>query len=834
MSSAAILRQIFKDSRSLEDYLSGNPPGYEEIRHRLRIEERRNNRKLPDHYYKSIESVQLNNINDLGTLLVEGVHRLTEDLLEIENRRVRVKHEKLVQWQELTSFVSPSLCIAALIYRENRHSIYGGNKSKLLNLIEEWIKPNIERTSLLHPRYNHLEADLKERKGYHDLHFHLSGSTEIDRVFQFLLNNVMTASREFTQQFRKDRTIKEQLDQEGSNAGQFFLFERLNPARRIRSIICLMMSQELNGKHEDDTLGVLKSIPENEFFKRNSIVDTFLIPESVHPMRKVLRIAHNTKRSISAEMILEVLMYIMIFDRLARCKEKALAQLFHCYLLIWGSINRLMVQQIDHFGFEQFGKITDNKLRDLVEKNFEDRFHQLSGNGGNFVHFFEARFSPKESLSDNMKLIQKIADDYSNFRKNTLPQESDLDCRSKVQKIICEKDKRSKKLSDLKLVAHFIKKAEKRIQTEDFRIMNIRHSSLYTDIFKKANSLVQLKMKNLDISDLISGIDAASNELFVPPEVFAPVYCYLRKQGFKHFTYHVGEDFVHVLSGMRAIYEAVEFLQLNAGDRIGHATAAAIDINLWYRMVGSQLYIKRGEFLDDLVFAYHFINNHAKHTELLRITPSLGQLISRFGGEIHYKSYSVNEYINAWQLRQYYPQFLFDSLDRAYLSPYFEFDTWKKIQESLKNTAVMELATNYHRVSYREKYDELIPIDPLEIFDSSTLTTIQNILLEFLNKKEIVIETLPSSNVRISYYDTIHDHHIWRLLNISKEKNNGEDVATPPVVVGSDDPGIFSTNIFIEYALIYETLVYKFNMDRNQAVDHIKRLEQNSMNYRFD
>ncbi len=143
---------------------------------------------------------------------------------------------------------------------------------------------------------------------------------------------------------------------------------------------------------------------------------------------------------------------------------------------------------------------------------------------------------------------------------------------------------------------------------------------------------------------------------------------------------------------------------------------------------------------------------------------------------------------------------------------------------------VQDITACYNRI----EYDKLIKIKATEIFDIDALRALQDSILEMLYEKEIVIETLPTSNVRISYYDTIQNHHIWRLLNISEDPNDKTKKVVPPVVVGSDDPGIFSTNIFIEYALIYETLVDKFKMDRNDAIDQIKRLERNSFNYRFE
>ena len=85
-----------------------------------------------------------------------------------------------------------------------------------------------------------------------------------------------------------------------------------------------------------------------------------------------------------------------------------------------------------------------------------------------------------------------------------------------------------------------------------------------------------MKNNNSPFAKYIVGIDAAASEFDAPPEVFAPAFRYLKRNGFKHFTYHAGEDFYHLLGGLRCIYEAVDFLNLSYGDRIGHATAAGI------------------------------------------------------------------------------------------------------------------------------------------------------------------------------------------------------------------------------------------------------------------
>ena len=55
----------------------------------------------------------------------------------------------------------------------------------------------------------------------------------------------------------------------------------------------------------------------------------------------------------------------------------------------------------------------------------------------------------------------------------------------------------------------------------------------------------------------------------------------------------------------------------------------------------------------------------------------------------------------------------------------------------------------------------------------------------------------------------------------------------PPSVVGTDDAGIFATNIYNEYANIYCNLVNIHKISRNKALSIIEELDKNAKIYRF-
>lgn len=100
------------------------------------------------------------------------------------------------------------------------------------------------------------------------------------------------------------------------------------------------------------------------------------------------------------------------------------------------------------------------------------------------------------------------------------------------------------------------------------------------------NALWRLLQAVPALRTLIVGVDAAANELACPPRSFSKAYQWLRKQldasteqemagppiGLG-FTFHAGEDFRDLMTGIRHVDEAAHLLAMRPGDRLGHALA---------------------------------------------------------------------------------------------------------------------------------------------------------------------------------------------------------------------------------------------------------------------
>lgn len=106
----------------------------------------------------------------------------------------------------------------------------------------------------------------------------------------------------------------------------------------------------------------------------------------------------------------------------------------------------------------------------------------------------------------------------------------------------------------------------------------------------------------------------------------------------------------------------------------------------------------------------------------------------------------------------------------------------------------------------------------------------QDIQLQELIDKNIAIESMPTSNVRIGFYNDYSEHHLFRWLGL----NQPDNCPKPIVCLGSDDPGIFATSLRAEYYHVYRVLTSKkFNQSPTEAIDTLERLHRNSERFRF-
>lgn len=808
MVTSSIIKHLLSDKDSLADYHNGIIPEFNDIQRRLLLLARSEDRDIPDHYYRLNLEKSFKGIKSIGDLIRIGLYRLAEEYLELRENRIYVKQLRQNDWQELITYIPPLILQMAFLHIKK--PLVDKSSTEIVSYFSKYILPNTKYTALPYPYIPQIESYIQEKNGLHDLHMHLNGSTEVDLAWQDFLVEPDEVYQELKKGL-KSPLVKEQFEQESYLRSPLEFRNLLLCSRNIREYLFKMLYSKTIGKEKD------------EFQKITSAKSLFCylldsispIPNKENPFvggsvyNPFSELVYTNYKNVNYPMAIEGLMYILVLNYIADNPRESTASVFHFYLLILGLSNRLLVQQTHQFGFEQFQKLTLNELRENGEKLYRNRFFQLHGNDQRNICFLEGRFSPKDSEAKNAILINSINSGW---------------------KLLLDKIKTELKLSDdelpqLKLIAHLIKKKD------DKKSDDIRHKNLRYDVWKKAKILALLKENNPTLMKDVVGIDAASSEFDAPPEVFSPSFRFLKRKGFKHFTYHAGEDFFHIISGLRAIYEAVEYNNLSCGDRIGHATASGISPEIWIRNVGEKLFIRQGDYLDDLLFTYHLIISK-ENNGLKEKIPFLINRIEELSHKIYKKVYSVKTLEEAWLMRRFCPSMLFsDSKENARRLEVFDEQEWEDITNKIANPITderVEVLRKYHCKKVREEYDKIIEIKTEEFYSLSDLELLQLLVLELLHEKEIVIETLPTSNVRIGHHFNFDTYHLWNWLEWEKRGK-----AIPPIVVGTDDTGIFATNIYNEYANIYCNLITSNKVSHNEAMRIIENLDKNGRIYKF-
>jgi len=768
MNTYSYLRHLLNDERALWSYsMEGRCLSVDDVKRHVMLKERGLSVQIPDHYYRLGLERSFDGIKELSQLFTVGLGRIARRYLEIRHGKIYVVANLQNEWQLMLPSMPPLLLIAMRLWQE-----FPLERGEEKDYVKKYIIPNVSYTALVSPYLPRLE-EMMVGGGLSDIHLHLNGALETDITWQDFLSKPFEIRDELEKAFEKGK-VKEQYLEVSSLLNPAKFYQLLRTAALLRELLF----RYVNGISMDN-MSLMDGNPTLETLLKRVKEADGEETDKRHPLAGIVG------DDIPSH-VLEALLYIEVFQYLSLHPDNdTVSSVFHYYLLILGLVNRMLVQQTVHYGFEEFQKFTMNGLREYSEKHYSRRFLQMAGNKLRYINLLEGRFSPKDSKTMNEDMLDLIRTGWKELTQK--------------QSALGIKEAR------LYMVAHFIK------QPDNHPDGLIRHKALRLRVEHRAEVLTEMFKEQTFYNEAITGIDAAASEFDAPPEVFAPVYRKLRSAGFEHFTYHAGEDFFHILSGLRAIYEAITFLDLRRCDRIGHATAAGVPVGLWRKNVGERIFIRQGEWLDNLLFAYCMINQYGD-TEMHSLLPLIALRIDKLNYAIYQEYLPLTLQIDSWQERYRNPQKILDG---------YETDGFNPSEKE-------KLFLSYHSKTVAERYNAIIEIDSLELFNEQHLTKLQQIVLGIMHDREIVIETLPTSNVIIGNHHSFSTYH---LITWYEWKRQGLPI--PPIVVGTDDVGIFATNIYNEYCNIYCQMMYDKRMNAEDIMAFIRELDANARLYAF-
>lgn len=486
---------------------------------------------------------------------------------------------------------------------------------------------------------------------------------------------------------------------------------------------------------------------------------------------------------------------------------------FYLYLLLKENFRAELIQVNRQTGFQNFKSYQDRK--DGIYENmpgYSAESVRLSVNGNqssqNIVSF-EARIAPKDSAASMCRQVLNY------------------EAQIKYAQTAERSDQRHF------FVYHFIKAPDQCGPSHEWSLQQPRNYRLRASSRRNARALGYALQHYPSFSGLVRGIDAANIEIGCRPEVFAVAFRYLRnirplpkQPGFGassarphiQVTYHVGEDFLDMADGLRAIDEAVHFFHLDRGDRLGHALALGVDPAVHYQYKQYRSVLCKQDLLDNLVWLLY------RTQELdVPISPRLHSMLKtladRYLSEIYGDCMGrknlvprLYEYYCSMWLRGDAPEVYAGKAPRSFLENISYNaclkDPGSDLEVYRNSDTISALCRCYHFDRETREKGQQIQEFPIREEYIELIRHVQDKLAEELAKKGVMIECNPTSNYLIGTFRRYDMHPIFRFNNVGLVRADGtyEPSAQLSVSINTDDSGIFDTSLENEYAVIAASL----------------------------
>lgn len=437
----------------------------------------------------------------------------------------------------------------------------------------------------------------------------------------------------------------------------------------------------------------------------------------------------------------------------------------------------------------------------------------------------------RTSIDDNEALFRKNIRDFLEAYRNVLREDY---CNKKSDGYkVCRPFPR------VGLVFHLLKQEDKTVPYKCFLDGMEEKEKLHFGVLEEkyveqVRIMRRLRNQISGLDNYLVGLDAASLENATPVWVFTRAYEEARDSAIEkigygenriqslRFTFHAGEDFRHILSGLRRVDEAVTYLKFHAGDRIGHGTSLGISPEQWQRS-NPFVVLPRREALDNYVWAYHVLSQ-----DVVECSSTLLAYLERKVYEIAKGIYGKGHNISLQVLVEGYLR-LFDTKSGS-------FEACIKAENigfcrEVRNDLCSEILWNGEKIALARHCKKFLTEMECPIHyevtkqDIQITEVLQRILRQKLSREGIVVEVNPSSNVAIGEVDKITENQIYK-LNTPDGENN------VMACINSDDPMVFHTNISNELAYIYYGMLYN-GVSRETALGWIDRIRECGMKASF-
>lgn len=781
-----------------------------------------------DAWEKYVRESKLKKVSDDRVSIFEFIRKIGEECLIIQNGKIYFKIDKFKTWQHVSFHCGEDLFVAAMLADENINSGYNHK--------------DFQWDYILKSDFFSLN-NLITREKINENHFHLGGSAPmVDLSWIYLMNHPFGQedkykkfweNKESYYQSSVSHRLSHQSDMEtlAKIAAwiRLYLFEKIvlnkkkgtndnNSPRNNLDIDLYRIYLMLNGNAELATItndlesAISIYLYDSPFAAFDSKVDYAIITDA--------RVDIDKNCSyIAGE---RYFTYRCVKYVLQNPKDSFIQTLYYFYLLIKHRFNRLFIQSNNKTGFHNFKEYNDRKdvLMDTKYYRMAINMAVQGNHKENCLEQLEVRITPKAEVEE-LRTAINANDAHSYYRSPRI---------TRFERLFPHgiSDKEPRKYGDGTdkhfYVLHFIKQRKPEwFEKEGYDKAPLCREYKNREKYKQeAKTLMQLMENGDEACSRIFGIDAASNEVHFRPENFGPAFRYLSSYRIRQDvpwarripdlrkTYHVGEDFFDVLDGLRAIYEAVQFLELSHGDRIGHGVALGIDVEKWYQIHG-KITLPRQNKLDNIAWMLYMI----RHWGIETTTSYYQELTTEFE-KLYLELYDeespgIKAYMEAWKMRGDDPECYFShEPDTSFLHTTSRWDDNRIRDKKLfkdhakKNNKVYSIYHKYHfDTELKRRALESVTQEFKQHFKGEYVKLVKQLQIRmrsYLAEKGIAVESCPSSNFLISNLDEFKEIPTFQLFPIREDAAKG--LIRLNVCINTDDQGVFYTSLMKEYTML--------------------------------
>lgn len=388
-----------------------------------------------------------------------------------------------------------------------------------------------------------------------------------------------------------------------------------------------------------------------------------------------------------------------------------------------------------------------------------------------------------------------------------------------------------------------------------------RYANFYLDQRQHAQALVSVFQKYPLALRTIRGLDLCTDEAGIPVWVMAPLIRWVReagrlaadrlkRQGNKtppplRTSVHAGEDFIHLLSGLRRIDDTVRFLELEEGDRLGHALALGIDASGWCTNAG-RVVQTREERLLDLVWewsCYTKCDVEVTSKRLAYVSSEIRRLARTIFKDAGPLSDKPEDLVLWWEqlhddksLREvgFPSKPTLSNVSRKNSRKDDSRDTFTRddldsdrIEDSSQARRLMRAYLRDERVWRNGRVLETLDLRNLN-HEAPALSALQTALQSKIGQLCLTIEVNPSSNLLIGDLIDFKNHPLWRMKPIDESGTS----SPLSICIGTDNPITFATTLPHEYQLLFDAIVLG-DKTHEVAVKWIEEVREAGMRTRF-